>query len=138
MTKLCLNITTREGCAWNNIKKPPRETVQCIVWQSEFLKESLNTRMRITTDGSHEIGLSRNHVWSTGPWRPIPVYLQWKNSLCCWSNWEIFNNTRLSVKWTGTWRIKFESGVAMGFAKEEYPIRKEDALLRLLSDLAVE
>ena len=30
---------------------------------------------------------------------------------------------------------KFESGVAMGFANGEYPIRKGDALLRLLSDL---
>ena len=34
--------------------------------------------------------------------------------------------------------IKFESGIAMGLANGEYPIRKEDVLLRLLSDLAVE
>ena len=33
---------------------------------------------------------------------------------------------------------KFESKDAMGFADEEYPIMKGDALLRLLSDLAVE
>ena len=34
--------------------------------------------------------------------------------------------------------IKFESKDAIGFANGEYPIRKEDTLLRLLSDLAVE
>ena len=34
--------------------------------------------------------------------------------------------------------IKFESKVAMGFADGEYPIMKGDAMLRLLSDLAVE
>ena len=34
--------------------------------------------------------------------------------------------------------IKFESKDAIGFIDGEYPIRKEDALLRLLSDLAVE
>ena len=33
---------------------------------------------------------------------------------------------------------KFESKYAMGFADKEYPIMKGDALLRLLSDLAVE
>ena len=33
---------------------------------------------------------------------------------------------------------KFESKDAMGFADEEYPNMKGDALLRLLSDLAVE
>ena len=33
---------------------------------------------------------------------------------------------------------KFESRDAMGFADGEYPIIKEDALLRLLSDLTVE
>ena len=33
--------------------------------------------------------------------------------------------------------IKFESRDAIGFIDGEYPIRKEDALLRLLSDLAV-
>ena len=34
--------------------------------------------------------------------------------------------------------IKFQSKDAMGFIDGEYPIRKGDALLRLLSDLAVE
>ena len=33
---------------------------------------------------------------------------------------------------------KFESNDAMGFANEEYPGIKEDALLRLLPDLVVE
>ena len=33
---------------------------------------------------------------------------------------------------------KFESGDTIGFADGEYPIMKGDALLRLLSDLAVE
>ena len=103
MMKFCLDITAREGHTWNNIKKPPRKTVQCIVQQPKFLKESLDTRLRITTGGSHKIGLSRNHVWSTGPLGPIPVYLQWEYRLCCWSNWEIFNNTRLGVKWAGIW-----------------------------------
>ena len=34
--------------------------------------------------------------------------------------------------------IKFQSRDTMGFADEEYPSMKGDALLRLLSDLAVE
>ena len=34
--------------------------------------------------------------------------------------------------------IKFESGVAIRFANGEYPIRKEGALLKLLSNLADE
>ena len=34
--------------------------------------------------------------------------------------------------------IKFKSKDAIGFVDGEYPIRKRDALLRLLSDLAVE
>ena len=67
MMEFCLYITTREGHVWNNIKKPPRETVQCIIWQSEFLKESLDARVRIATGGNHEIRLSGNHVQSTGP-----------------------------------------------------------------------
>ena len=121
MTKFCLDITTREGHAWNNIKKSPRETVQCIVWQSEFLKESLDTRLRITTGGNHIIGLGRNPVQSTGPLGPIPVYLQWKNKLCCQSNWEIFDNTRLSVKWAEFEGIGFESKDTIGLVDEEYP-----------------
>ena len=102
--KFCLDVTTRKGCTWNNIKKPSRETVQCIVRQSEFLEKSLDTRLRITTGGSHKIRLSRNHVQSTGPGGPIPVYLQWKYRLSCWSNWEILDNMRLSVQWAGIWR----------------------------------
>ena len=133
MTKFYLDITTREGCTWNHIKKPPRETVLCIVQQPKFSKESLDTRLRITTNGSHIIGLSRNHVWSIGPWGPIPVYLQWKYRLCCQSNWEIFNNTRLEFEGIG-----FESKDTMGLVDEGYPNVKGDALLRLLSDLAIE
>ena len=34
--------------------------------------------------------------------------------------------------------IKFKSKDAIGFVDREYPIMKEDTLLRLLSDLAVE
>ena len=94
MMEFCLYITTRKGCAWYNIKKPPRETVQCIIWQSEVWKEPLNARMEIATSGNHEIRLNRSHVQSTGPWRPTPIYLQWKDGLCCWSNWKIFDNTR--------------------------------------------
>ena len=115
MMKFYLDITTRKGCTWNNIKKPSRKTVQCIVWQPKFSKESLDTRLRITTNGSHIIRLSSDHVWSTGPWRPIPVYLRWKNRLCCQSNWEILDNMRLSVEWAGIWRdwvqIKRQCGI---------------------------
>ena len=62
MTKFYLDITTGKGCICNNIKKPSGETVQCIVRQSEFFKESLDTILRITTGGSHGIGLSRIYV----------------------------------------------------------------------------
>ena len=102
--KFCLDITTRKGCAWNNIKKPSRETVQCIVRQSEFLEKSLGTRLRITTGGSHKIRLSRDHVWSTGPGGPIPVYLWWRYKLSCQSNWEVLDNMRLRVQWAGIWK----------------------------------
>ena len=59
MTKFYLDITTGKGCVCNNIKKPSGETVQCVVRQSEFFKESLDTILRITTGGGHGIGLSR-------------------------------------------------------------------------------
>ena len=59
MTKFYLDITTGEGCICNNIEKPSGETVQCVVRQSEFFKESLDVRLKIATGGSHGIGLSR-------------------------------------------------------------------------------
>ena len=62
MTKFYLDITTGKGCVCNNIKKPSGETVQCVVRQSKFFKESLDTILRITTGGSHGIGLSGIYV----------------------------------------------------------------------------
>ena len=62
MMKFYLDITTGKGCICNNIKKPSGETVQCIVRQIEFFKESLDNRLRITTGESHRIGLSRIYV----------------------------------------------------------------------------
>ena len=62
MTKFYLGITTGEGCICNNIKKPSGETVQCVVRQSKFFKESLDTILRIATDGSRGIGLSGIYV----------------------------------------------------------------------------
>ena len=62
MMKFYLDITTGKGCICNNIKKPSGETVQCIVGQIEFFKESLDTRLKIATGGGHGIGLSRVYV----------------------------------------------------------------------------
>ena len=137
MMEFCLCITTREGHVCY-IKKPPRETVQCIIWQSKVLKEPLDARVRIATGGNHEIGLNRNHVWSTGPWRPVPVYLQWKNRLCCWSNWKIFNNTRLCVMDHNLKELNLSQKIPWDLQMENTQLWKGDALLRLLSDLAVE
>ena len=62
MTKFYLDIVTGKGCMCNNIKEPSGETVQCVVGQSEFFKESLDTILRITTGGDRGIGLSRIYV----------------------------------------------------------------------------
>ena len=72
---------------------------------------------------------------------PYQSYLQWKYRLCCWSNWEILDNHQDSVwnklEFEG---IGFESKDNVGFALEygAYLIEKEDALFRLLSNLADE
>ena len=62
MMKFYLDITTGKGCICNNIKEPSGETVQCVVGQSKLFKEPLDTILRITTGGSHGIGLSRVYV----------------------------------------------------------------------------
>ena len=102
------------------------------------MKESLDAGLKITTGGSHEIGSSRNHVWSTGPWSPY-------QSICsgridCAVNQTERSSTTLDSVCNGLELegIKFESKDAIGFVDGEYPIMKGDALLRMLLDLAVE
>ena len=62
MTKFYLDITTGKGCICNNIKKPSGETVQCIVRQIKFFKESLDTILKIATGRSCKIRLSGDYV----------------------------------------------------------------------------
>ena len=95
--------------------------------------------MGIATSGNHEIRLGRSHVQSTGPWRPARQSIHSGRIDCVVDLIERSLTTLDSVcnrpEFEGT---KFKSKDTMGFADEEYPGMKGDALLRLLPNLAVE
>ena len=140
MTKFYLDITTGKGCICNNIKKPSGETVQCIVRQIEFFKESLDTRLRITTGGSHGIGLSRSMYEELDPEGPY-------QSICGGSadcavdllerSWTTPDSVGNKLKFGG---IGFESKDNVGFEPEygTCPIEEKDTPLGLLSTMADE
>ena len=117
MAKLCLCITGYENCAWGNIKKFTRKCVQQIIWKFEILVKSLDTKIGISNSGNCGTRRNRSCVWNTRPWGPTPVHSWWKNWVCCWPNWKIFNHTRIGVWKTRAWRAQAQVKWCYGIYK---------------------
>ena len=99
--------------------------------------EPLNIRIKISTNKDHGIRLNRSYVRSTRPKGPHQSIHDGKTD-CVVNLIERSSATSDSVYDRPDFEgIKLESNGAMGFANEEYPDIKGDALLKLLPDLEV-